>query len=121
MLRTMQKRLRVSDSVIEETMKNIDRDGDGTVNLAEYYLSQRGKTHQDLLHRALVHRSGIRKEFQRFDMDNSGYVTEDELLEVIRARGAKFSIEQVQKTVQETDRNDDGKLDYEEFVVLMTK
>ena len=120
-LRTMQRKLRATDAEIEEVMRRIDYDGNGTVNLAEYYLSQRNMSHRDLVHRALVHRSGIRKEFQRFDMDNSGYVTEDELLEVIHARGAKFSMKQIRMTLQETDTNDDGKIDYEEFVALMTK
>ena len=120
-LRNMQKKLRASEDEIQAAIESIDLDGNGMVNLAEYYVNQKGKSHHDLVHRALIQRSRIRKEFQRFDMDKSGFITEEELLAVIHARGAKFSAHQVNMTLKETDKNDDGKIDYEEFVMLMTK
>ena len=120
-LRSMQTRLKASDDEIEKAIKSIDKDGDGTVNLAEFLTNQKDKTKHDLIHRALVHRSKIRKEFEKFDKDNSGFVTEDEILQVMQARGAKITADDLKEMLKKSDENDDGKIDYEEFVMLMTK
>ena len=47
--------------------------------------SRKNKTNHDLIHRALVQRSRVRKEFERFDADQSGYITKQEVLNVIVA------------------------------------
>ena len=120
-LRSMRRKLRASEGEIQGVIKSVDLNGDGTVNLAEYYRSQKNKTNHNLIHRALVQRSKIRKEFLKFDLDNSGYITKEEMVEVMEARGVKISIDHISGMLQESDENDDGKIDYEEFVMLMTK
>lgn len=121
-LRSMKTRLGVSESDIKRTLKDTDRDGDGTIDLEEYIKSRKYKTNKDLLHRVLVTRYRIRREFERFDQDQSGYITKDELVAVIRARvGITVTLEQTEKIIQEMDCNSDGKIDYEEFVFLMTR
>ena len=120
-LRSMQNKLRASEDDIQTAIKSLDMDGDGTINLAEFYKNQKNKTKHDLIHRALIQRSRIRKEFEKFDADNSGFITKQELLEVMHERGAKISAEQLTEMLSESDQDDDGKINYEEFVVLMTK
>ena len=121
-LRGLRPHLNATEDDIKRTLKDIDRDGDGTVDVEEYIKSRKYKTNMDLLHRALVLRSSIRKEFEEFDIDQSGYVTKDELVEVIQTRvGITFTKEQTQKIVDDTDCDSDGKINYEEFVFLMTR
>ena len=121
-LRGLRPHLNVSEEDIVRTLKDIDRDGDGTVDVEEYIKSRKYKTNMDLLHRALVLRSQIRKEFEDYDQDHSGYITKDELVSVIENRvGITFTKEQTEKIVGDIDSDDDGKLNYEEFVFLMTR
>ena len=119
-LRSMKTKLEVSEADIERTLKDIDQDGDGTIDIEEYVKSRKNKTNRDLLHRALSQRARIRRQFHRYDRDKSGYVTKDELIAVIQATsGVTVTLEQTEKIIQNNDQDDDGKIDYEEFVLLM--
>ena len=67
-------------------------------------------------------RSKIRQEFLRFDEDGSGFITQDELLQVVQTRSkVDVSEEQIAQMLKDSDENSDGKINYEEFVILMTK
>ena len=121
-LRCMRSKLQASEAEIQHAIKDIDRDGDGIIELREYLKSRKDKTSQDLIHRALVQRSKIRKSFQRFDEDNSGYITKDEFMSVISDRaGIRVTADQVDVMLHDCDQDNDGKVNYEEFVYLMTK
>ena len=121
-LRALSPHLDVTEDDIRRALNDIDRNGDGIVNVEEYFKSRKYKTNMDLLHRALVLRSTIRKEFEDFDQDQNGYVTQDELISVIQIRvGITFTKEQTEKIIQETDCDADGRINYEEFVFLMTR
>ena len=121
-LRSMRGKLRASESDIKSALRDIDKNGDGIINLKEYCINRRTKTNGDLIHRALVQRSRIRKEFARFDADNSGFISKEELLQVLRERGvASVSPDQMDELLKEADADNSGEIDYEEFVILMTK
>ena len=121
-LRSMRGKLKASDADIKRAIKEIDKDGDGTIDLEEYMKSRKNKTNMDLIHRALVQRSRVRKEFERFDADQSGYITKEELMALIQARAAvTITSEQIDKMMSDSDENHDGMINYEEFVLIMTK
>ena len=117
----MHWKLHATDDDIQAALKSIDLDGNGTMNLGEYYANQKDRSSHNPLHCSLIRRSGIRKEFKRFNSDNNSYITEQELCDVIHARGAKFPDNQIDMVLQDTDKNNDWKIDFEEFVLLMTK
>ena len=121
-LRSMRVKLQLSEADIKRILKNIDKDGDGTINLKEYFASMNNQTDKNVLHRVLVLRSKARKQFKKFDKDGSGYITADELKLVYEERtGREVTIAQVEEMLKEADRNCDGKINYEEFAVMMTK
>ena len=121
-LRSMMGKLKVSEEEIAKVLKEIDLDGDGTINLNEYFVNMKNSDSKNLIHRALVQRSKARKSFEKFDKDGSGYVTTDELLEVFEElMGGPVTIEQFENMMKECNKNSEGKINYEEFVVLMTK
>ena len=108
-LRSMRGKSKPSEIEIQKAIKEIDRDGDGTIDMDEYVRSCRNKATQDLIHRALVQSSKIRKEFERFDKDNSGFITKEELMEVIQARAAvTISPKQIDQMMMDSDENNDG-------------
>ena len=121
-LRAMKKSLGVSESDIKRTLRDTDKNGDGTIDVEEYTQSRKYKSNRDLLHRALVARYRIRKEFESFDEDASGYITKEEFIAAIRARvGITVSLRHTEKIIQEMDCDDDGRINYEEFMMLMIR
>ena len=121
-LRSMMAKLKVSEGDITKVLKDIDQDGDGAIDLKEYFNNMENSTSKNLIHRALVQRSKARKSFEKFDKDGSGFVTTDEVIEVFEEiMGGPVTINQFEDILQECNKNNDGKINYEEFVVLMTK
>ena len=121
-LRSMKGKLKVSEEEIEKVLKEIDKDKDGYIDVKEYFANMENSTSKNLIHRALVQRSKARKAFEKFDKDESGFITTEELLEVFEElMGGPVTIDQFENMIQECNKNKDGKINYEEFVVLMTK
>ena len=121
-LRSMRVKLKVSESEIKRVLRDIDKDGDGTIDLNEYFKNMQGKTNKHLIHRALVMRSTVRKQFEKFDKDGSGYISLEEIRQIFEEKsGGTVTMEQVQEIVKGVDKNSDGQINYDEFVVMMSK
>ena len=52
-----------------------------------------------------------------FDKDNSGFITKDEILKSLKAE--KNQEKEIEKYIKDVDKNEDGKIDYKEFLELM--
>jgi calmodulin len=111
----------MSEKEIKTLLKDLDKDGDGTIDLQEF-LDKVGKgTKRDAIHKALVKRSGIRNAFEKYDKDGNGFITSDEFRKVVEDKyGAKISGKEIKKLMKEADKNGDGKIDYEEFLKAFT-
>ena len=121
-LRTMRVKFKLTEGDIRKIIKEIDVDGNGSISVDEYMNNMKDKTNKDAIHRALIQRSSIRKEFHKYDADGSGYITKDELKQVLKKKSKiDFSEYQIQELLEDADMDDNGKIDYEEFVVMMTK
>eukprot|EP00929_Paragymnodinium_shiwhaense_P097329 TRINITY_DN59055_c0_g1_i2.p1 TRINITY_DN59055_c0_g1~~TRINITY_DN59055_c0_g1_i2.p1 ORF type:complete len:555 (+),score=146.07 TRINITY_DN59055_c0_g1_i2:122-1786(+) len=63
--------------------------------------------------RIALHEDLLRNTFKRFDTDNSGYITAQNLRDVL---GQSFEGKQVESLLKEVDFNTDGKISYDEFL-----
>lgn len=59
------------------------------------------------------------KAFQKIDRNGDGYITHDELFQVLTKRGERMTKSEVKMMIEDADFNGDGKLDYEEFCDMM--
>ena len=57
----------------------------------------------------------MRKTFQSFDKDNSGYIDIKELREVSKELGRQMDDAELEECMQDLDQNKDSKIHYEEF------
>jgi len=63
----------------------------------------------------------LRHAFNRFDADNSGYISSQEMMQVLRLLGANPSIAEFGQLLKAIDRNNDGVVDFREFAQVWWK
>ncbi|OWM82611.1 calcium-dependent protein kinase 20-like isoform X2 [Punica granatum] len=100
----------VKDSEINNLMKAADIDNSGTIDYGEFVAA--------MLHLNKVQREDhLHAAFSYFDEDGSGYITKDELQQACK----KFGLEDIQleELMNEVDQDNDGRIDYSEFVAMM--
>ena len=117
-------RLKMSEKDIELLLKEFDVDGSGAIDISEFLLlmSNRNKKEiQELVHKAIIIRSAIRKSFKEFDKNGDGFITKKEFKTVMKRQKRTATEAQLNAMVKDADRNRDGKIDYDEFLLAFTK
>ncbi|KAI5071543.1 hypothetical protein GOP47_0013794 [Adiantum capillus-veneris] len=100
------------DTEIQTLMEAADVDNNGTIDYGEFLA-------------ATLHLNKIEREenlfaaFSYFDKDQSGYITVDELQQAC----IEFNMGDVRidEMIREVDQDNDGRIDYNEFVAMMRK
>ncbi|KAK4724600.1 hypothetical protein R3W88_027379 [Solanum pinnatisectum] len=102
----------LKDTEIRELMDAADVDNSGTIDYGEFIA-------------ATVHLNKLEREehliaaFQYFDKDGSGYITVDEVQQAcIEHNMTDVYFEDI---IREVDQDNDGRIDYGEFVAMMQK
>ncbi|CAO2147902.1 unnamed protein product, partial [Urochloa humidicola] len=102
----------LSDTEIQTLMDAADIDSSGAVDCAEFVA-------------ATLHMNKLEKEenllraFSFFDKDGNGYITTDELSEACRQFGV--DVVHLEDLMKDIDQNNDGQIDYSEFVAMVRK
>ena len=73
-----------------------------------------------------VHRNGvqlgdIRRAFFVFDMNEDGRISAEEVMTVLRKLGQSCSLDDCRKMVREIDRDGDGFVNMDDFMIMMTR
>lgn len=63
----------------------------------------------------------IEEIFRMVDTDDSGFITVDEFIAIFKTLGQSLDHDDVRELVYQMDRNDDGKIDLEEFSKMLQK
>ncbi|KAJ4849639.1 Mitogen-activated protein kinase cpk1 [Turnera subulata] len=102
----------LKESEIYDLMQAADIDNSGTINCGEFIA-------------ATLHLNKIEREdrlfaaFSYFDKDGSGYITADELQQACEEFGIEDA--RLEEMIREADQDNDGRIDYNEFVAMMHK
>ncbi|KAL7107894.1 hypothetical protein ACP275_06G082300 [Erythranthe tilingii] len=102
----------LNESEIHDLMQAADVDNSGTIDYGEFIA-------------ATLHLNKIEREdhlfaaFSYFDKDGSGYITPDELQKACLEFG--FDDSRLEEMIREVDQDNDGRIDYNEFVMMMQK
>ena len=62
-----------------------------------------------------------RQAFDMFDRDHSGSIDANELFWVLQSLGLKMTFNEVQDMIEQHDKNGNGELEFEEFLVVMAE
>eukprot|EP00090_Calanus_glacialis_P008588 TRINITY_DN16933_c0_g1_i1.p1 TRINITY_DN16933_c0_g1~~TRINITY_DN16933_c0_g1_i1.p1 ORF type:complete len:162 (+),score=55.97 TRINITY_DN16933_c0_g1_i1:114-599(+) len=91
-----------------------DVNGDGTIDFDEFMeMMKKQAEHQD-------NSAELKEAFKIFDRDGNGYIDAAELKKVVTQYGARLTLEEAEELLHEADLDGDGKLDYTEFVQMMS-
>ncbi|XP_059654132.1 calcium-dependent protein kinase 5 isoform X2 [Cornus florida] len=102
----------LKDIEIRDLMDAADVDNSGTIDYGEFIA-------------ATLHLNKIEREehlvaaFQYFDKDRSGYITVDELQQACAEHNMTDVL--LEDIIREVDQDNDGRIDYGEFVAMMQK
>lgn len=106
-----QETFHIDSERAEGLFQSLDADNDGEIAYTEFLsavMQDRIRQHEDVL----------RKVFAKFDPDNCGYITVDDLRYVI---GDEFDGEDVEDLIQEADPSANGKISYDEFLQFLQR
>ncbi|KAG3020710.1 hypothetical protein PC121_g425 [Phytophthora cactorum] len=106
----------LSSSEIDEIMRQADTDGDGKISFTEFV----SMMNERLFRRGDLTTGDLKAAFDTFDVNHDGFITSSELEHILHVLGNKhISNEETCKIIQAADKNEDGKIDYDEFCALM--
>lgn len=102
-----------AEQTVDRIILQLDQDGDGNIDYTEFLVSC-GKNLQK------ISQDNLLIAFNLFDTDCNGFITSDELKEVLE--NGQMTDEDVWKELlKEADTNNDGQIDLKEFITFMSK
>jgi calcium-dependent protein kinase len=102
---------KISESEVRQLMEAADVDGNGTIDYIEFITAT---MHLNRMERE----DHLFKAFEYFDKDKSGYITKEELESAL----TKYNMgdeKTIKEIIAEVDSDNDGRINYEEFVAMM--
>ncbi|VDI01081.1 Hypothetical predicted protein, partial [Mytilus galloprovincialis] len=93
-----------TDIQLKNIIDEVDADGDGTVDFHEFLT---------MMSKQLSSRDTageIREAFKVFDKDGDGFISVEELREIMGNMGEKMTEEEVDEMIQEVDMDGDGRV-----------
>jgi calcium-dependent protein kinase len=85
-----------SEEEIREIIRNIDYHKNGTINYSEFIAAT-------LNSKLEITEEQIWSVFKRFDVDDSGFITEENLMEIMLKSSESLSRQQIQQMISEVD------------------
>ena len=102
------------EAELREMIKLYDKDDSGTIDLTEFMDMMNNKMKEQEEEEELF------ETFKVFDKDNDGLLSADEIRYVINAVDETLDDYLLEELIEQADLDKDGKINYHEFVRLMT-
>ncbi|GIY10859.1 calcium-binding protein E63-1 [Caerostris darwini] len=103
----------LTDTMVGKLIDQASKRGDRLLNEEEFLAWMSHQSVQDDVMADLM------AAFRVFDKDRNGYITRDELRTAMETIGEPMSEEQLDLMIRATDIDNDGRINYEEFVRML--
>lgn len=104
----------LSEAELKEFISKVDTDADGVISFPEFLEEMvRGM-------KTWGKKQDLQEAFRVFDVDGNGYISVDELKQVMAKLGEELSQEVLEAMIHEADVDQDGQVNYEEFVRILS-
>ncbi|XP_037927631.1 calmodulin-A-like [Teleopsis dalmanni] len=101
-----------TEAEVQDLINEIDVDGSGDIGFTEFL---------NLMSRKFLdHEEEVREAFKVFDKDGDGFIEFDEMKLVLENMGFNLNEHEFDDLIHGVDIDLDGKIDFEEFDVLMS-
>ncbi|XP_042483070.1 calcium-dependent protein kinase 17-like [Macadamia integrifolia] len=104
---------KLSEYEVKQLMEAADADGNGTIDYDEFITATMHLNRMD-------REEHLYTAFQYFDKDKSGFITTEELEQALREFGMHDGRD-IKEILSEVDGDNDGRINYDEFVAMMRK
>jgi len=109
-----------SEQELQEMVDEVDEDGSGTIDFDEFTQMMSKQLAAEALEQIPERpEKELAEAFRIFDKNCDGYLDFDEIKAVLDTVGEKFEEWEIKHFIAEGDKNDDGKMDYEEWIDIM--
>nr|XP_043625525.1 calmodulin-like protein 30 [Erigeron canadensis] len=98
---------------VQKIFEVADLDGDGFIDFKEFMEVQRKG--------GGVKAMEVQNAFRTFDLDGDGKISVEEVYELMKRLGERCSLQDCRKMVRAVDSNQDGVIDMDEFMTMMTQ
>ena len=102
-----------SEEELKQLIREVDLNGDGTIDFKEFLCLMVKKMDDSDIDQEL------QDAFKFFDGDKDGYITSLELRNAMNNLGDEYTPEEAEEMIKEGDLNNDGKIDYDEFMKIV--
>ena len=121
----------IDKQTIEKIIKKYDKDNSGNVSFTEFLLINGKKYREEnirlnnlkkSLHGLTIEQKNILlKSFDKFDIENQGFLTSKDLPKITKAMGIKTTIATYKKLLKELDPNNENKITLISFINIFSK
>ena len=106
--------VQASDSDIECRLAEVDIRSNGVINFDEFIRFVSAGNH------AVSPADEMKQMFKIFDPNQKGYVTKQELKDVLKKLGLPFTDQQIDGMIEYADSAGDGRINYYEFIQMLS-
>ncbi|KAH3748474.1 hypothetical protein DPMN_182920, partial [Dreissena polymorpha] len=96
---------------LEQIVKEHDANDDGYIDFEEYFNVMRSK-----MIKVDFEKDRMKTAFKVLDVNNDGFISVEELRNALSRTGDHFTDREIDEILRLADKNNDGRIDYNEFV-----
>jgi calcium-dependent protein kinase len=104
--------MKIPEDEINQIIKEVDLAGNGLINYSEFLAAT-------LPSDDIFDHSMIWVLFKEFDVDNSDYITKENLLEAFSKRGKQLSQTDISDIIKKHDAAKNGRISFDEFASMI--
>lgn len=105
--------IRINDNEIDIVLNQMDSNDDGRIGFEEFAKVMAKNYYKKHT------KDEIKEAFRKYDINNSGYISAEELRVVLSKMHRFYTREEMENMIKRVDRNKDGLIGIEEFADLM--